>query len=103
MNLCNIQAENTGNQNFGMDLVFINGFLDLNLHLVLFSKFGKRPMHLFGAIGVLNVYPLGFLDLHFYLGHRQKYSSTRLEGLSTDTSNNFYIALIAMVIVHRTF
>jgi hypothetical protein len=40
-----------GKTKFGMER-FINGFLDL-ISIWFLSKFGKRPMHLFGALGVL--------------------------------------------------
>ncbi len=45
------QARKYGKTKFGMDR-FINGFLDL-ISIWFLSKFGKRPMHLFGALGVL--------------------------------------------------
>ena len=45
------QARKYGHTKFGIER-FINGFLDL-LTIAFLSKFGKRPMHLFGALGVL--------------------------------------------------
>ena len=45
------QARKYGKSKFGMDR-FIHGFLDL-LSIGFLQKFGKKPMHLFGAIGTL--------------------------------------------------
>lgn len=46
------QARQFGSTKFGYAR-FINGFLDL-LSIAFIGKFGKRPMHFFGAIGILN-------------------------------------------------
>ena len=43
---------------------FVNGFLDL-LSISFVSKFGKKPMHLFGTIGFVS-FGLGLL-INFYL------------------------------------
>ncbi|WP_375242750.1 glycosyltransferase family 2 protein, partial [Lacinutrix sp.] len=45
------QARKYGETKFGMER-FINGFLDL-ITIWFISRFGKRPMHLFGALGVI--------------------------------------------------
>ena len=45
------QARKYGKTKFGAER-FINGFLDL-ITIWFVSKFGKRPMHLFGALGVM--------------------------------------------------
>ena len=52
------QARKYGETKFGMDR-FINGFLDL-LTIWFISQFGKRPMHLFGALGVI-MFSIGFI------------------------------------------
>ncbi len=54
------QARKHGKSKFGMSRL-ITGFLDL-LSLFFVGKFGKRPMHLFGTLGVLS-FLLGFLIL----------------------------------------
>jgi len=51
------QARKYGKTKFGMER-FINGFLDL-ITIWFVSKFGRRPMHLFGALGVL-MFIIGF-------------------------------------------
>lgn len=45
---------------FGMNR-FINGYLDL-MSIMFMSKFGKQPMHLFGAVGSLS-FLFGFISL----------------------------------------
>ncbi len=45
------QKRKYGKTKFGVER-FINGFLDL-ITIWFLSKFGKRPMHLFGALGIL--------------------------------------------------
>ena len=51
------QARKYGKTKFGMER-FINGFLDL-ITIWFVSKFGRRPMHLFGAMGVV-MFIIGF-------------------------------------------
>ncbi|RZL33533.1 MAG: glycosyltransferase, partial [Pedobacter sp.] len=46
------RARKYGTTKFGMSR-FINGFLDL-LSIFFVGKFGKRPMHFFGSLGVLS-------------------------------------------------
>ena len=58
------QARKYGKTKFGMER-FINGFLDL-ITIWFVSKFGRRPMHLFGALGVL-MFLIGF-GFSLYLG-----------------------------------
>jgi len=46
------QARKYGTSKYGLER-FINGFLDL-LSILFVSKFGKRPMHFFGTLGVIS-------------------------------------------------
>lgn len=91
------QARKYGNTKFGMSR-FINGFLDL-ITIWFVSKFGKRPMHLFGAIGVL-MFLIGF-GFAAYLGIDKLYINPTGR-LITDRPQ-FYIALIAMLIGSQLF
>ncbi|MFO8087593.1 MAG: glycosyltransferase family 2 protein [Bacteroidales bacterium] len=52
------QSRKYGTTKFGWER-FINGFLDL-LSITFISRFGKRPMHLFGPIGTL-LFAIGFI------------------------------------------
>ena len=56
------QARKYGETKFGMER-FINGFLDL-ITIWFLSRFGKRPMHLFGALGSI-MFLIGFLSAGF--------------------------------------
>ena len=51
------QARKFGHSKFGLERI-INGFLDI-LSIFFVGKFGKRPMHFFGTLGVL-FFLLGF-------------------------------------------
>lgn len=91
------QARKYGTTKFGMNR-FINGFLDL-ITIWFLSRFGKRPMHLFGAIGVL-MFIIGF-GFSFYLG-LDKLFFNPLGRLITDRPQ-FYIALSTMIIGSQFF
>ncbi|WP_300020859.1 glycosyltransferase family 2 protein [uncultured Maribacter sp.] len=91
------QARKYGKTKFGMER-FINGFLDL-LTIWFVSRFGKRPMHLFGALGVL-MFLIGF-GFAIYLGI-DKLFINKFGRLITDRPQ-FYISLIAMVIGTQLF
>lgn len=91
------QSRKYGKTKFGMER-FINGFLDL-ITIWFVSKFGKRPMHLFGALGVLMfIIGLGFA---LYLGIDKLFINP-FGRLITDRPQ-FYIALTSMVIGTQLF
>lgn len=54
------QERKYGVSKFGIER-FVNGFLDL-MSISFVTRFGKRPMHLFGSLGVLSFF-LGFIIL----------------------------------------
>lgn len=89
------QARKYGTTKFGYER-FINGFLDL-ITIAFISKYGKRPMHLFGALGVI-MFVLGFI-MAGYVGFSKLYKMTNNlpYGLVTDNPW-FYIALTSMVL-----
>ncbi|ADY30379.1 MULTISPECIES: glycosyltransferase family 2 protein [Cellulophaga] len=91
------QARKYGSTKFGMER-FINGFLDL-ITIWFLSKFGKRPMHLFGALGAL-MFIIGF-GFALYLGI-DKLFLNRFGRLITERPQ-FYIALTAMVMGSQLF
>lgn len=86
------QARKYGKSKFGMNR-FINGFLDL-FTITFVSKFGKKPMHFFGAIGTL-MFMLGFL-LALWLGIDKLFIHT--SGKLLASRAEFYIALTAMIL-----
>lgn len=94
------QARKYGETKFGMDR-FINGFLDL-ITIWFLSRFGKRPMHLFGAIGSL-MFIIGFLAAA-YIGIAKLYHMYNDMKYTLVTNNPwFYIALTTMVLGTQLF
>jgi len=94
------QARKYGSTKFGMDR-FINGFLDL-ITINFFTKFGKRPMHLFGLLGTL-MFIIGFFTSAF-LGIFKLIKLYRNEPAILITNNPwFYIALVAMILGTQLF
>lgn len=84
-----------GKTKFGAER-FLHGFLDL-LTIWFFSRFGKRPMHFFGAFGLL-MFIIGFL-LTFWLGASKLYKVyTNIPEIRVTDNPWFYIALTAMII-----
>lgn len=94
------QARKYGTTKFGMER-FINGFLDL-ITIWFLSRFGKRPMHLFGALGVL-MFIIG-LSSALYIGINKLYKLYLNERAILVTDNPwFYIALTTMIIGTQLF
>lgn len=91
------QARKYGTTKFGMER-FINGFLDL-LTIWFLSSFGKRPMHLFGALGVI-MFVIGF-GFSLYLGIDKLYLNPM--GRLITQRPQFYIALVSMLIGVQLF
>ncbi len=79
---------------FGMER-FVNGFLDL-MTITFVSKFGKRPMHFFGAIGTL-LFIVGFLS-SAYLGIvKLIHVYNHIPARQLAERPSFFIALTCMV------
>ena len=91
------QARKYGHTKFGMNR-FINGFLDL-ITIWFISRFGKRPMHLFGALGVI-MFIIGF-GFAFYLGIDKLFLNP--SGRLITERPQFYIALSTMIIGSQFF
>ncbi|MBC2845862.1 glycosyltransferase family 2 protein [Winogradskyella flava] len=91
------QARKYGKTKFGMNR-FINGFLDL-ITIWFISRFGKRPMHLFGALGVI-MFIIGF-GFAFYLGLDKLFFNPT--GRLITERPQFYIALSTMIIGSQFF
>ena len=89
------QARKYGVTKFGMNR-FINGFLDL-ITITFLNKYGKNPMHIFGAIGAL-IFLIGFiifliLVIEKFFGHVYGMTSRPL----------FYFGLLCMVLGTQLF
>ena len=95
------QARKYGESKFGINR-FINGFLDL-ITIWFLSKYGKRPMHLFGALGVV-MFIIGFLSTFLIIGIKLMKLFVFHEPTILVASNPlFYIALTAMIIGSQLF
>ena len=91
------QARKYGETKFGMDR-FINGFLDL-ITIWFISRFGKRPMHLFGALGVI-MFIVGF-GFAVYLGIDKLFFNPT--GRLITQRPQFYISLTTMILGSQFF
>lgn len=91
------QARKYGKTKFGAER-FINGFLDL-LTIWFVSRFGRRPMHLFGALGVL-MFAIGFA-FSLYLGIDKLFFNPM--GRLITQRPQFYLALTTMIIGTQFF
>ncbi len=95
------QARKYGVSKFGMGR-FIRGPLDL-LSISFVSKFGKRPMHFFGSIGML-MFTIGFFAA-LWLGVHKLWIVLYEHGVAERVTASpwFYIALTSMVIGTQLF
>nr|WP_294777852.1 glycosyltransferase family 2 protein [uncultured Flavobacterium sp.] len=95
------QARKYGESKFGMSR-FINGFLDL-ITIWFLSKYGKRPMHLFGALGVV-MFIIGFISTFLIIGIKLMKLFVFHEPTILVAQNPlFYIALTSMIIGSQLF
>ena len=91
------QSRKFGTTKFGMNR-FLNGPLDL-LSVVFMGKFGKKPMHFFGAIGTF-LFIIGFGFALFLIIDKLFIDKTsRLIAERTE----FYISIVAMIIGSQFF
>ena len=89
------QARKYGSTKFGMDR-FVNGFLDI-LSITFVTRFGKRPMHLFGTLGTLS-FVLGFLIL-LYL----TFTKAFFGDVGMTSRPIFYLGILTIVIGVQLF
>jgi glycosyltransferase involved in cell wall biosynthesis len=94
------QARKYGETKFGMER-FINGFLDL-ITIWFLSRFGKRPMHLFGALGVV-MFSIGFFSTGFIITVKLIKLYAGLQTILVTDNPLFYIALTTMIIGTQLF
>jgi glycosyltransferase involved in cell wall biosynthesis len=94
------QARKYGVTKFGLER-FVFGLLDL-LSITLVARFGKRPMHFFGTIGVI-MFMIGFFAAA-YLGIDKMISVYSGEKAPLVTTRPwFYIALTTMILGTQLF
>ena len=94
------QKRKYGSTKFGLSR-FIYGFLDL-LSIMFVTKFGRRPMHFFGSLGVI-LFLTGFL-IAFWLGAEKLfYLSKSIKAPLVTDNPFFYIALVDMILGTQLF
>ena len=95
------RARKYGVTKFGFSR-FINGFLDL-LSIFFVGKFGKRPMHFFGSLGVLSFLLGTFMSL-WMIGVKLYHLAAGLPYKREITDQPlFYIALVAIIVGSQLF
>jgi len=94
------RARKYGYSKFGWER-FMKGFLDLT-SIMFVSKFGKKPMHLFGTLGFLSFLTGGIITLWLIVEKLIKLNAGEKYRQITDQPL-FYIALVAMVVGVQLF
>lgn len=94
------QARKYGTTKFGLNR-FVNGPLDL-LTITFLARFGKKPMHLFGTMGIVS-FVLGFIALAWIGGSKLMALAQGIPAKNIAEMSAFYIALAAMVIGIQLF
>jgi glycosyltransferase involved in cell wall biosynthesis len=89
------QARKFGVTKFGMER-FLYGFLDL-LSVSFMTRFAKRPMHIFGALGVLSFF-LGFITVVYLTIAKFAFEVYRMTERPV-----FYLALLSIVVGVQLF
>jgi glycosyltransferase involved in cell wall biosynthesis len=95
------RARKYGTTKFGLER-FTNGLLDL-MTITFVSRFGKRPMHFFGSMGLLS-FVLGLLvTLYLIIYKIYNIASGNTHYRDITDKPSFYLALIAIVIGMQLF
>ncbi len=89
-----------GTTKFGLSR-FINGFLDL-LSIIFVGKFGKRPMHFFGALGVLSFFAGTAISV-WLIAEKLYDISHGLKFRNVTDQPLFFIALVAIIVGFQLF
>ncbi len=94
------RARKFGKSKFGLER-FVNGFLDL-LTILFMSRFGKKPMHIFGVFGSLS-FLVGFFIAAWLLVEKliHVWNNTRAPLVADNAF--FYVGLVAMIIGTQLF
>ena len=94
------QARKYGVTKFGLNR-FVNGYLDL-ISLWFLSKFGVKPMHIFGFLGSL-MFILGFLAVVGVGAHKLYAMYSGQPYILVTDSPYFYLALTTMILGTQLF
>lgn len=94
------QARKYGVTKFGLNR-FINGFLDL-LSVTFITRFAKKPMHLFGALGTV-LFIIGFFAAGWLGIEKLIALSKEIKAPLVTHNPYFYIALTCMILGTQLF
>ncbi len=94
------RARKYGVTKFGLER-FINGFLDL-MSIIFMTKFGKKPMHLFGTLGVV-MFLVGLVATILVGVNKIIAVVHGLKAPLVTDSPYFYLALVCMVLGTQLF
>lgn len=94
------RARKYGTTKFGFSR-FINGFLDL-LSIFFVGKFGKRPMHFFGSLGVLSFFA-GLVITVWLIAEKLIDISNGVKYRNVTEQPLFFISLVAIVVGFQLF
>jgi glycosyltransferase involved in cell wall biosynthesis len=89
-----------GKTKFGMAR-FVNGFLDL-LSIFFVGKFGKRPMHFFGAMGSLSFF-IGLTTAIWLMAEKLYNLSHNIKARQPTDNPLFYVAIVAIILGSQLF
>jgi len=94
------QARKYGKTKFGLDR-FVNGYLDL-LSLWFLSRFGLKPMHVFGLMGTLMFF-IGFIAVIIVGANKLIALANDIPARLVTDSPYFYISLTMMILGTQLF
>jgi glycosyltransferase involved in cell wall biosynthesis len=94
------QARKYGVTKFGLER-FIFGFLDL-LSISFVQAFGKRPMHLFGSLGIFSFFS-GSILTTWLIGEKLYNITKHLKYRNVTDNPLFYLALVAIILGVQLF
>jgi glycosyltransferase involved in cell wall biosynthesis len=94
------RARKYGKSKFGLER-FVNGFLDL-MTISFISKFGKKPMHFFGTIGMIMFF-IGLIAFGILGGNKLIHIINHETAKNLADQSIFYVALTAMIIGTQLF
>jgi glycosyltransferase involved in cell wall biosynthesis len=94
------QERKFGTTKFGMER-FVNGFLDL-LSIMFVTRFGKRPMHLFGTIGTLSFLIGGAITI-WLIAEKLYKISIHVTPRDVTDQPLFYLALVSIIVGVQLF
>ncbi|MHA8066604.1 glycosyltransferase family 2 protein [Aquirufa sp. ROCK2-A2] len=94
------QSRKYGVTKFGLER-FLYGFLDL-LSITFVQTFGKRPMHLFGSLGILSFFSGSIITLWLIIEKLYNISQ-HLKYRNVTDNPLFYLALVAIILGVQLF